>query len=95
MVLLPHFADQFVNATRVAASGAGVALEAGHEEDGRRRRATEHALDLIESSINRVSKEPSFREAAQRVAREMETSPTPEVLLADLEAHPGRRHRMR
>jgi UDP:flavonoid glycosyltransferase YjiC (YdhE family) len=90
MVLLPHFGDQFPNATRIAASGAGVVVEAGWDEHGRRRRATEQALDRIAPSVAQVRNDPSFRAAAQRMARELQQLPVPESLLDELTARPGR-----
>jgi MGT family glycosyltransferase len=73
-VIVPGFADQFRNAERVAALGAG--LEATPD-------------DLV-SAIRQVLGEPSYREAAARVAAEVERLPlvdeAPEVLSDWLEA---------
>jgi UDP:flavonoid glycosyltransferase YjiC (YdhE family) len=67
-VIVPGFADQFRNAERVAALGAG--LEAT-------------AADLV-SALRQVLGEPSYREAAARVAAEVARLPlvdeTPAVL---------------
>jgi UDP:flavonoid glycosyltransferase YjiC (YdhE family) len=71
---VPGFADQFRNAERVAALGAG--LEATPD-------------DLV-SAIRQVLGEPSYGEAAARVAAEVERLPlvdeAPEVLSDWLEA---------
>jgi UDP:flavonoid glycosyltransferase YjiC (YdhE family) len=73
-VIVPGFADQFRNAERVAALGAG--LEATPD-------------DLV-SAIRQVLGEPSYGEAAARVAAEVERLPlvdeAPEVLSDWLEA---------
>ena len=58
-VIVPGFADQFRNAERIAALGAG--LQAGPE-------------DLV-SALRRVLDEPSHREAARRVAAEVARLP--------------------
>lgn len=72
-VIVPGFADQFRNAERVAALGAG--LQAGPE-------------DLV-SALRRVLDEPSHREAARRVAAEVARLPlvaeAPDVLAGWLE----------
>lgn len=65
MVVLPLFADQPWNAERVAALGAGIALEGGAE-----------AADGITNAVRRVLAEPSFRAIAGRVATEMQALPT-------------------
>ena len=73
-VIVPSFADQFRNAERVAALGAG--LEAT-------------AADLV-SALRQVLGEPSYREAAARVAAEVDQLPlvdeAPAVLSDWLEA---------
>ena len=73
-VVVPGFADQFRNAERVAALGAG--LEAT-------------APDLV-SALRQVLGEPSYREAATRVAKEVQRLPlvdeAPDVLGEWLEA---------
>jgi UDP:flavonoid glycosyltransferase YjiC (YdhE family) len=57
MVVLPLFADQPYNATRVAEIGAGIALEGGPA-----------AAAGLGEAIDRILAEPAFREAAARVA---------------------------
>jgi UDP:flavonoid glycosyltransferase YjiC (YdhE family) len=73
-VIVPGFADQFRNAERVAALGAG--LQAGPE-------------DLV-SALRLVLDEPSHREAARRVAAEVARLPlvdeAPDVLAQWLDA---------
>ena len=73
-VIFPAFADQPRNARRVAELGAGIALD---------------ALDGLAEAIRRVLGEPSYREAARRVAAELAALPpvgsAPDALRALLE----------
>jgi len=70
-VIFPAFADQPRNARRVAELGAGIALD---------------SLDGLASAIRKVLDEPSYREAARRVAAEVAALPpvssAPEALRA-------------
>lgn len=59
-VIFPAFADQPRNARRVAELGAGIALD---------------SLDGLASAIRRVLDDPSYREAAARVAAEVAALP--------------------
>jgi MGT family glycosyltransferase len=58
-VIVPGFADQFRNAERVAALGAGL----------------EATTDDLVSAVRRLLAEPSYREAAERVAAEVARLP--------------------
>ncbi len=73
-VIVPGFADQFRNAERVAALGAG--LQAGPED--------------LASALRQVLGEPAHSEAARRVAAEVARLPlvdeAPDVLAGWLEA---------
>jgi UDP:flavonoid glycosyltransferase YjiC (YdhE family) len=64
MVVVPLFADQPWNAQRVAALGAGIALEGRMD-----------AVPDIGAAVHRLLTESSFREAAQEVAAEMRALP--------------------
>jgi UDP:flavonoid glycosyltransferase YjiC (YdhE family) len=59
-VILPAFADQPRNAARVAELGAGIAID---------------SLDGLADAIRRVLDEPSYRDAARRVADEIAALP--------------------
>lgn len=64
-VVLPLFAfDQFVNADRVAAAGAGVRLEGGPG-----------AVSALAPAVAGVLGDPSYRKAAQAVAAAMAALP--------------------
>lgn len=64
LVVAPMMADQPDNAERVAACGAGIALPP--------REAT---AETLRDALQRVLAEPSFREAARKVAAEMASLP--------------------
>ena len=61
MVVVPLFADQFLNAGRVAATGAGLVAEA---EAGQ-----------IRDALSRVLEDDRFAHAAQALAAEMREQP--------------------
>ena len=63
LVVVPGFADQLRNAERVAALGAGIALDAG-------------SLAGLGDAVRRLLDEPSYRAAARRVAAEVAELPT-------------------
>ncbi|MGA8725195.1 MAG: glycosyltransferase [Acidimicrobiales bacterium] len=84
MVVLPHFGDQFANARRIAESGAGVTLDAGREDDGRRRPAIALMAPRIGSSAALVLSDGSFRRAARRVGLEMESLSPADSILEEL-----------
>jgi UDP:flavonoid glycosyltransferase YjiC (YdhE family) len=64
LVVAPLFADQPYNAERVAAVGAGLALPLNGASAGELRGA-----------LSRVLREPAFRDAARRLAREIAALP--------------------
>lgn len=64
MVVLPLFADQPFNAARVAALGAGIALEGGAS-----------AVGELNGALRRVLADDSFRRNAGRVAQEIDRLP--------------------
>lgn len=77
---LPQGADQFLNAAAVAGAGAGVGLRPGE--------ATAHA---VAGALAALVENPSYREAAGRVAASIAGMPPPEAVAGDLESlAPGR-----
>jgi len=70
MAVVPLFADQHYNARRVAELGAGIELEA--DADG------------LADAVRRLLTEPSYREAARRVADETRRLPTVDTATAIL-----------
>jgi UDP:flavonoid glycosyltransferase YjiC (YdhE family) len=68
LVMAPVFADQFENARRISAAGAGVTVEAGGLRDG----------------VRTVLADPSYGRAAGRIAAEMAAVPTVDAALERL-----------
>lgn len=64
MVVVPLFVDQPHNARRVAAVGAGTAIEAGPS-----------AVDALPEALARVLDDGSFRRAAERIADDIGAFP--------------------
>ena len=65
MVVIPSFADQPFNARRVAALGAGIALEGGPE-----------AMSRLGDAVHVLLDDRTYREAAQRIADDVRTLPS-------------------
>jgi UDP:flavonoid glycosyltransferase YjiC (YdhE family) len=72
-VVLPQGADNYVNADAVTDAKLGVAL-----------RSAELNADSIRDAVRAVLDDPSFREAASRVADEIAAMPSHEEFVADL-----------
>jgi UDP:flavonoid glycosyltransferase YjiC (YdhE family) len=79
LVVVPVFADQFENARRIAAAGAGVVVEhaRGATIDAR-------AAPRVADAIEAVLADGSYRGRARAIAAEMATAPTPQEVLARL-----------
>ena len=75
-VVVPLFADQPDNARRVAAIGAGVAVEPDPDSPPEAMRSTIDPVAL-RSAVESVLEEPSYRRAAREVAAEMAALPSP------------------
>jgi len=80
-VVFPLFADQPINAARVHALGAGIALHGGSIPDPRRALASVADLAL---AVERVLGEPSYTRAAETVAAEIQALPTVDDAIATL-----------
>jgi UDP:flavonoid glycosyltransferase YjiC (YdhE family) len=74
MLVLPQGADQWNNAERVAAAGAGRALL-----------REQVALDTIGDGIAAILTEPSYRHAATKVQDEIRAMPSPSEAIARFE----------
>jgi UDP:flavonoid glycosyltransferase YjiC (YdhE family) len=75
LVVVPQAADQFIQAERVAASGAGIAVLPGE--------ATPQA---VTSAVHTVLTEVSFRKTAAAMAEEIASMPEPSEVAAILES---------
>lgn len=80
LVLVPQAADQFDNAARAEAAGAAIVLRPG-----------EVSAAALRAALERVLVEPSFGEAARRIAAEIEEMGTPEEAAAAVEEHAAAR----
>jgi UDP:flavonoid glycosyltransferase YjiC (YdhE family) len=83
LVVVPLFADQPGNAQCVAAAGAGIVVEPRPGAAVAERIEPQDARQ-IRAAITAVLGEPSYRTAAQRVAAEMQATPTVDDLLSEL-----------
>lgn len=79
MVVVPLFADQPHNARRVAAVGAGIALDGGPG-----------AVGALNDAVRRVLDQGSYRSAARRIAAEIEQLPPAAAAVPMLAALAGR-----
>jgi MGT family glycosyltransferase len=70
LVLVPVFADQFENARRIAAAGAGRAVRVAEDSGDGEVIGSEDAPRIAEA-IDTVLREPSFGASASRIAAEM------------------------
>ena len=84
VVIVPLFADQFVNGQRVADAGAGVVVDTGRDRDGRRRPLSRDDVPRIAEAIETVRARSSYREQARRLALEMAAAPTADMILDEL-----------
>ena len=73
MVLLPQGADQPINAARVAAVGAGIALPVGPASP-----------DAVAEAVAQVLDKPDYRLAAERMAEEIRALPSAHEIAASL-----------
>lgn len=90
LVLVPLFADQPVNASRVAATGAALVVEPDYgPSKGMGTIAREHAPRL-RAAIEAILSDPSYRHAARAIADQMHTYPSIDELLATLAADASR-----
>ena len=76
LVLVPQAADQFDNAARAAAAGAAVVLRPG-----------EVSGDSVRAALERVLGEPSYRDAAAAIAREIDEMGDAESVAERVEEH--------
>jgi UDP:flavonoid glycosyltransferase YjiC (YdhE family) len=89
LVVVPLFADQPDNARRVAAVGAGVAVEPG---DDAPREAVRSTVDpsALRAAIEAVLADPEYRRSALRIAEEMRALAPPDAALAAVVGDPAR-----
>jgi MGT family glycosyltransferase len=82
IVVVPVFADQFANASRVADCGAGVVVvEAGASGDERNMISVDAAPRIADAISTVLADRASYRSAALHVAEDISSSPLPADLL--------------
>jgi UDP:flavonoid glycosyltransferase YjiC (YdhE family) len=81
LVVVPLFADQFENARRIAAAGAGVTVEDATDALKARQPIGGSAAPRVARAIDTVLGDPSYRRRARTIAAEMAAAPTAEDVL--------------
>jgi UDP:flavonoid glycosyltransferase YjiC (YdhE family) len=85
LVAVPFFADQFENARRVAAIGAGLVVEDAGESPRRARRPIDaRAAPRVAHSIEAALGNAAYRRRARSIAAEMAAAPSTDEVLARL-----------
>lgn len=85
MVLVPRFADQFLNADRVVRAGAGAAVITGLDSSGNRLPLTIDDAPQIRTRLDEVLADEAFSHAARQVSVTMANARTPDQILDTLE----------
>ena len=85
LVIVPMFADQFANGAKVAAAGAGVSLDTVATGGDSRSPLSWADVNSLTGAIETVRRDPSFRQAAHRIATEMAAAPTVDEVLTGLQ----------
>jgi UDP:flavonoid glycosyltransferase YjiC (YdhE family) len=82
LVVVPVFADQFENARRVEACGAGVVVQRPHDDASSARTTVDRDdAPRIEAAVRLVLQTPSYRERTQAIAADVAATPTAAVAL--------------
>jgi UDP:flavonoid glycosyltransferase YjiC (YdhE family) len=88
LVLVPLFADQLVNAARVAASGAALVVEPDYGPAGGMGTIGHEHVPQLRAGIEAVLSDPSYRRAAGAIADQMRAYALPGELLTTLTSGP-------
>ncbi len=87
VVIVPLFADQFANGTKVTEAGAGIVVEPGRAGPGGGRHPLGRGdAPRIAEAIETVRTRGSYGDGAQRLAAEMGSAPAADTLLDELGA---------
>jgi UDP:flavonoid glycosyltransferase YjiC (YdhE family) len=84
MVVVPSFADQFLNAERVVASGAGLAVSTGFDESGQRRPLSMGDAPRIRAGLEEVLADGAYGQVARHLAGLMAGAPSAGEVLETL-----------
>ena len=83
VVVVPLFADQFTNGSRVLEVGAGLLIEVDRDTQGRRPLGSGEAGHIREA-VEAVLADDSYRDGSRAIAAEMAAAPTTKTTLEDL-----------
>ena len=86
VVIVPLFADQFANGSKVTEAGAGIVVDTGHDSGGRRRPLGQADAPRIAAAIETVRRRRAYRQQARRIAAEIDAEPTARAQLDELVA---------
>lgn len=75
-MICPLFADQPSNGALVQAAGAGLVVSGGSDRSGGLRALGPADVAPLREAIERVLGESAYRQAAERISKEMQTTPT-------------------
>jgi UDP-glucoronosyl and UDP-glucosyl transferase len=85
LVIVPVFADQFENGRRLGAAGAAGVVGAGSDQtSGARHPIREIEASRLSEAVRGVLEDPGYREAARRIAQEMNEAVPPGEALTRL-----------
>lgn len=84
LVFYPMFADQPENARAVQDAGAGVLIATSQPADGGLRTARPEDALALRAAIEEVLSNPTYEQAATRIAAEMAAMPTVDEVIAQL-----------
>lgn len=84
VVIVPVFADQFVNGSAVERVGAGILVDTGRDDRGNRRPPSGSDAPRIREAVATALAADSYRDCAQRIAAEMAALPSARVVLDEL-----------
>jgi UDP:flavonoid glycosyltransferase YjiC (YdhE family) len=76
LVVCPLFADQSLNGRMVDRAGAGIVVESCEAGHGGLRLLGPEDAPALQAAIRRVSDDPRYRQAAQRIATEIAATPS-------------------
>ena len=85
IVFVPMFADQRTNARLIAVAGAGVVVDVGRKSEPGFRTIEVHDVPRIRRGVIEVLSQRTFRDGAQRVAKEIGGMGSAKDCLIDLE----------
>jgi UDP:flavonoid glycosyltransferase YjiC (YdhE family) len=83
VVVIPFFADQYGNGVKVVESGSGIVVDLHPREPGRSPFEHDDA-PLVADAIRNALSDPTYRQCARRVSKDVTLAPTASDVLRDL-----------